>query len=178
MKLSGCPTRLVEWSFNPNVALYFAIGDSSRIHEDGEIWLVTPSELYKSQSSEISKELSRTNLYYPTAHQQQEIVGAAAAKSPDNDLVGTLRSYEAVSSARDGSAGMSFLEPMHVDKRIINQASVYAVASDPTVGLESVLRRNPSSARRVVVPCFLKQILLQTLNLVGIHRQWLFPSGD
>ena len=178
MKQSGYPTRLVEWSFNPNVALYYAIEDFRSMHVDGEVWLVMPSELYQRQSSGISEAPSRGNMHYPTALQYQELTGAISAERPEDDPVVALRSFERVASSSDGSAGLSFLEPMHIDKRMINQASVYAVSSDATVGMESVLRSNPSCARRVIVPCFLKRILLQTLNLVGIHRRWLFPSGE
>lgn len=169
------PTRLMEWTFNPNVALYFA-SESLDSNDDGEIWFVAPAELYSSQTHALSQELARRHLYCPTVSQLQGVSSSLISDSPNADIVAALGRHDAL-SAKNGPC-MTFLEPSHFDCRMVNQACVYAVASDPSLELAEILQRFPSCARRIIIPNFLKGVLQQSLNLVNIHSGWLFPGDN
>lgn len=52
MQHYGLPTRLLDWSRSPLVALYFAVSDESQCDKDGCIWMLTPGKLNESQHLE------------------------------------------------------------------------------------------------------------------------------
>lgn len=88
MHHNGCPTRLMEWTFNPNVALYFACENAQYTQEDGEVWFVKPSVLLEHQNNSFSYALLRANVACPNYMQQQQLIDAFEPAVESSDLVG------------------------------------------------------------------------------------------
>jgi hypothetical protein len=82
----GLPTRLLDWSFSPYVALHFATANLDRMETDGVIWCVDLDETNESLPDELSVILRRKSAHVFTA----EMLLEAAMTLEDLDSLRSL----------------------------------------------------------------------------------------
>lgn len=168
-------TRLVEWTLNPNIALFFAISDLNCLDMDGEIWLVKPSNLYASQSHPFSERLAESHLFCPTVEQQLSILDSFEPEIDPDDPVAMLHKFDNLSPASDKPC-LVFFEPREFNASMINQSCLYSMASNPGIAQDEILSRPPQCGMRIIIPSFLKMILSASLKLVGIHENYVYAD--
>jgi hypothetical protein len=156
----GLPTRLLDWTYSPLVALHFVTDDPETFAHDGLVWCVNFVEANKRLPPRLRRILEREGSDTFTV----EMLGAFK----------TLRDFEAL--RRDPF--VVFMEPPAIDRRILNQLALFSLMSSPSARLDDWLERHPKLCRKVHVPAGLKWEIRDKLDQANINERVLFPGLD
>jgi hypothetical protein len=157
----GLPTRLLDWSFSPYVALHFATADSSRYEVDGALWCIDYVKAQTLLPAQLRARLEQEGSNVFTA----ELLLREAANL---DRLGALSRNPFV----------LFLEPPSLDDRIVNQFALFSLMSSAADRLDEWLFERPGLCRRVVIPAALKWEVRDKLDQANITERVLFPGLD
>jgi len=160
-KHHGLPTRMLDWSFSPYVALHFATQATSDFDQDGEIWVVG----FPAVNRFLPRPLAALLEEEGSDVFSTEMLGAVAA---------SLRRFDALAD----EPFMLFLEPPSLDERIVNQAALFSIISSATQETEAWLERHADACRRIVIPASLKWEIRDRLDQLNITERVLFPGLD
>jgi hypothetical protein len=159
MRHYGVPTRLLDWSLSPYVALYFAV--AQRWDEDGALWWFKASTLENLMAG-------RT---FGAAYND---ASRSLFQSPDDD--GVLVSA-------DPPKMLFVYELKRSIERIGNQQGRFTFCLDPKVDHADVIAELDGYADgphlgKLVVPKALKAQLLRELQLMNVTGKSMFPGLD
>ena len=160
-KHHGLPTRVLDWSFSPLVALHFATASLRDFDEDGVVWCVDHVEAARRLPPRLAALLAEEGSSVFTT----ELLSQVAGSLPELD-------------ALLGPGHVVFLEPPSLDQRIVNQFAVFSLQGDPTARMEAWLARHPGTGRRVLVPAELKWEVRDKLDAANVNERVLFPGLD
>jgi len=156
----GLPTRLLDWTYSPFVALHFATADLDRMEEDGVVWAINFVE---------------ANQWLP--RRLRLILEAEGSDTATIDMLGrfpTLRDFDRLGRR----PFVVFLEPPSLDPRIVNQFALFSLMSSPAATLDDWLSHHRTVVRRVLVPAALKWEIRDKLDQLNINERVLFPGLD
>jgi FRG domain-containing protein len=156
----GLPTRLIDWTYSPLVALHFATETPDDFHEDGVVWCVNFVEANKRLPARLKRIM--------TIEGSETVTVEMLAK------VGSLGDFDRL--ARDPF--LVFMEPPAIDRRILNQFALFSLMSSPTASMDDWLHRHPEFCRRVIVPASLKWEIRDKLDQANVNERILFPDLD
>jgi FRG domain len=156
----GLPTRMLDWSLNPLVALYFAVEKTNG--KDGALYALKagkklPDEaVKKSNPFEIDKwmQTKQTN----------------GLDKTDNILTSS------VSIPQSQGRIYKYL-PTLVAKRVAAQEGLFTIHADLTTHLGDCLREG-WELERFIIPNSIKDDIRHTLYRLGFHRSSLFQDLD
>jgi hypothetical protein len=157
----GLPTRMIDWSYSPYVALHFVTGNAKAMDADGDVWMVDLGRVHAELPATLRDLLRAEGSYVFTG----ELLARAAE---------TLDDLPALAD----EPFMIFLEPPSLDDRIINQAALFSFMSTPEALLDGWLATRPDAWRRVVVPAELKWEVRDRLDQINLNERVLFPGMD
>jgi hypothetical protein len=149
----GLPTRLLDWTYSPYVALHFATRDWERYDCDGVVWCLDYVRAHELLPETLREVLEREGANVFTT----ELLAEASPGLED------LERYE--------GDFVLFVEPPSFDARIVNQYALFSVVSRPGFRLDEL-------AQRVVIPAGLKWEVRDKLDQANITERVLFPGLD
>jgi FRG domain len=161
-KHHGLPTRLLDWSHSPYVALHFCTANRLLFDDDAAV---------------LTVDYVRAAEYLPEA--LRRLLRAEGANTFTADLLqeaaGSLSDLDGLAEDEDFAV---FYEPPSLDDRIVNQFAVFSLMSGAEVRLDTWLETRPELAHRVVVPAELKWEVRDKLDQANLTERVLFPGLD
>lgn len=157
----GLPTRLLDWTYSPFVAMHFATADIDAFNVDGVIWAVNYVKTHNILPEKLSRKLEEEGANVFTVEMLFESIKS-------------LTELEDLSS----DPFILFFEPPSIDDRIVNQFAFFSMSSDSRVVLNSWLEDKMDFWRKIVIPAKLKWEIRDKLDQANITERVLFPGLD
>jgi hypothetical protein len=156
----GVPTRLLDWSYSPLVAAFFATRPLARQDErERAVW----------------------RLDWQSVHRRFNIPPLALLTQDLDTLLGaqSLTPWK-LFAARGGRAFACMIEPPSLDNRIVSQAATFTLSSTTCQSFDEFLESQELSdaLTRYVIPAQDVPRFRDQLDLVGIDERRLFPDLD
>jgi hypothetical protein len=158
----GLPTRLLDWSFSPYVALHFATQDLERFDVDGVVCCIDYRKAHELLPAPLRKLLRTESADVFTA----EMLDRVARTLPELDRLSKRKPF------------VMFLEPPSLDDRIVNQAALFSLISDPRAQMDQWVKRHRGQFHRLIIPAKLKWEVRDKLDQANITERVLFPGLD
>jgi DNA-binding SARP family transcriptional activator len=157
----GLPTRLLDWTFSPQVAMHFATARLREFDCDALIWTVDFVGAHALLPAPLREEMEHECADVFTV----EMLARRAR---------TLEEFDALSD----EPFVLFFEPPSLDDRIVNQFALFAAMSSPEAHMEDWLAAHPELVRRIIIPAELRWEVRDKLDQANVTERVLFPGLD
>ena len=160
----GLPTRLMDWTFSPLMALHFATSGealSEMDEHDAAVWKIDVSEFNRLLPARYQNVLEREKAYFFTIDMMDGLSNNTDAY--DRDM---------------GSKSMILLEPPSIDQRIINQYSYFSVTPSGIQNMEEFLDTQTENTVCYILPKEMKWRMRDMLDQMNINERIAFPGLD
>jgi hypothetical protein len=160
----GLPTRLLDWTFSPYVALHFLTEDISTYDKDGVIWMVDFDKIRNFYPDNLKGRLKKDQIFSLTSLELKEEIG---------DSIEDINTY--LSKKQDA---MIFFEPPSIDDRIVNQYGIFSFMLDPNSDKLKWLEGKAGLMKKIIIPKELKWEIRDKLDQANISERIIYPGLD
>jgi hypothetical protein len=157
----GLPTRLLDWTFSPLVAMHFATENMDRFDVDGVIWCV---------------DFVKTNKLLP--ERLKVILAEEGSNAFTVEMLDRVASGLPELERASDDPFVVFFEPPSLDDRIVNQFALFAMMSSAEARLDRWLAEHPELHRRIIIPAELKWEVRDKLDQANVTERVLYPGLD
>jgi hypothetical protein len=163
----GLPTRLLDWTYSPFVALHFATNSVESFAEDAAVWKVNYAEahsLLQNEHLEILKKFG-SSIFSIDA------------------LTESIKNLEQLDARHAKNYDIAvFFEPPTIDERIVNQFAYFSALSDRYLTMDDWFLMphvaGTVSVTKIVIPAALKWEIRDKLDQSNINERVLMRGLD
>jgi hypothetical protein len=156
------PTRVLDWTVSPKVALHFATAEEEHYDKDGVVWCVDVRQVHDLLPTPLQSILDDEYAFLFSVEMLPEVK--------------TLKDLDSFGIKHGGFA--LFFEPPSLDARIVNQGAIMSVMPGARLCLNDFLESYPQIYRRIVIPKELKWEVRDKLDQDNVTERMLFPGLD
>lgn len=156
------PTRLLDWTLSPLVALFVAserIQNEESEEPNGVIWCVSRARTNACLNGPIAQILKKAG----TQQVDLEML---------NEHFNTVQEFDKV----NGPDVLVWFEPPSVDPRIVNQFSYFSIMPGVVTGTDDWLKGHMDTWWKVTVQAGMKAQVRKRLYLLNVTDRTLFPG--
>jgi hypothetical protein len=156
----GVPTRLLDWTYSPLVAAFFATRPTKEVEHDRAVWRLDWQRVHRHFK------------FPPLALLIQDLDALSGESKPFTPWK--------LFASRNGHPFACMIEPPSLDARIVAQAATFTLTSDTTKSFDAFLESQSlrDALTKYVVPAEDVARVRDQLDLVGIDERRLFPDLD
>lgn len=161
----GLPTRLMDWTYSPLVALHFAVKDDNPQNisaTDCAVWRIHYDDIYNTLPLRYSEMLKANRAFLFTVNMLSECAE-------------NLNEYDAAMAKADS---LALLEPPSIDQRIINQYSYFTVMPNHIDCFEEYMAGKMPRTVRYIISKDLRWRIRDMLDQMNINERTLLPGFD
>jgi len=160
----GLPTRFLDWTFSPNVALHFMTEDIDSMNIDGAIWMMDFIEMRKLLPECLQSRIMEKSYLTFTSFELSRLIG---------NNIESIREF----THQYGNA-LLFMEPPSIDERMINQFALFSFMLDPDTDKLEWLQQHPSLYKKIIIPARLKWEIRDKLDQANITERIMYTGLD